>query len=257
MDFADYLTWTRADGERLAAVAELGLDAPVPSCPGWTVQDLVAHTGWVHRQKEQIVREGWKDGAPDPVDPPEHDLIAWYREGLDRMLDVFAAHDPSEHVATWYEEDQTVGFWYRRMACETVVHRIDAELAHGVVTDVDPALAGDAVDEILAVMMTGYPDWGDLTFGGETVRIDTADTNRSWTMRLAAFSGTSPNTGTTYEDESTFVFADIAQPRTVVTGEAEDVLLFLWGRRSDDGLAVVGDGSMLRQLRDVARDVTQ
>ena len=45
MEFADYLAWTRADGDRLAAVAELGLDAAVPSCPGWTVEDLVGHTG--------------------------------------------------------------------------------------------------------------------------------------------------------------------------------------------------------------------
>jgi uncharacterized protein (TIGR03083 family) len=257
MDFPRYLAWTRADGDRLAAAAELGMTAPVPSCPGWTVADLVAHTGVVHRHKAQIIGEGWQDDMPEPEDPPENDVISWYREGLDEMLDVLAAHDPAEPIATWLPEDQTVGFWYRRMACETVVHRIDAELAHGVVTPVDANLAADGIDEILTVMMTGYPDWADFRPLDRAIRIETIDTGDRWTLQTGLFSGTSPNTGTTFGDEPTYILDGAADPNTVIAGEAEDVLLFLWGRRPHDGLVVRGDPEDLERLRTVAADSTQ
>lgn len=257
MDFSRYLEWIRADGERLAAVADLGMDVDVPSCPGWTVADLVAHTGVVHRHKVQIVGEGWRDGQPAPVDPPAAGVLDWYRGGLDELLDTLAAHDPAEPVATWYPDDQSVGFWYRRMACETVVHRIDAELAHGVVTPIPADLAADAVDEILVVFMTGYPEWADVERTNRTLRLDAADTGASWTLRFATFSGTSPRTGTHYDAEPTFELIDDPEPATTADGAAEDLLLFLWGRRSAEGLTVAGDRSILDDLRQVAADVTQ
>ncbi len=256
MDFARYLAAIRADGERLAAAAELGLDAAVPSCPGWTVADLVAHTGVVHRHKEQIVREGWQDGEPGPVAAPSDDLLAWYRQGLRELLDTLDAHDPSERVASWYPDDQSVGFWYRRMAAETVVHRIDAELAHGAVTPVAAELAIDAIDEVLTVFMAGYPDWSRVAHSGNTMRIETLDGDESWTVEFVTFEGTSPVTGTTYAKEPSIVFSDDPVPSTRVTGAAEDVLLYLWGRRSADGLRVTGDPGLLADLRRIAADVT-
>lgn len=257
MNFSDYLVWTRADGDRFAAAAELGLDAAVPSCPGWTVADLVAHTGVVHRHKVQIVGEGWLDEMPEPPAAPEDGVVEWFREGLDQLLAVLAAHDPSERVATWLPENQTVGFWYRRMACETVVHRVDAELAHRVVTPVDPRLATDGIDEILTAMMTGYPGWAEFEAASGLLRLETSDTGRGWLLEPGVFSGTSPNTGTTYDAEPTYLLVDDRDAVTTVSGEAEDLFLFLWGRRPDDGLAVTGDRAALDRLRAVAAASTQ
>ena len=45
-----------------------------------------------------------------------------------QLAQEFAARDPADPSGTWYGPDQTVGFWIRRMAQETVIHRIDAEL---------------------------------------------------------------------------------------------------------------------------------
>jgi hypothetical protein len=53
--------------------------------------------------------------------------------------------------------DQTVGFWARRMALKTVVHRVDAEQARGAVAPVDAALGTDGIDEIFVIMLAG--DW--------------------------------------------------------------------------------------------------
>jgi hypothetical protein len=41
----------------MATAAAGNLDTPVPSCPGWTVADLVAHTGAVHRIWAYHIRE--------------------------------------------------------------------------------------------------------------------------------------------------------------------------------------------------------
>lgn len=40
-------------------------------------------------------------------------------------------------------------FWARRQAHETMVHRVDAELAAGCAAVLDPGLAADAIDEWL------------------------------------------------------------------------------------------------------------
>ena len=50
MDLNSYLAVLAAEATALAAAAdEAGLEAPVPTCPGWTVNDLVLHMGEVHR----------------------------------------------------------------------------------------------------------------------------------------------------------------------------------------------------------------
>jgi uncharacterized protein (TIGR03083 family) len=257
MRFPSFLDALRHNGERLAAVAELGLDADVPSCPEWTVADLVAHTGAVHRQKEQIVREGWQEGHPPPVTAPDEGLIDWYREGLAALVDTLAEHDPAETVVTWYPPEQNVGFWYRRMAHETLIHRIDAELAHEVGTGVPADLAGDGVDEILTVMMTGHPEWAEVTDTGSTAHLAATDTGATWGLRLVTFSGTSPSSGVTFEDEPTFVFDVVPGPELVAAGTAEQLLRFLWGRGPADVLTVEGDPGLLDMVRSVAMDVTQ
>ena len=48
LPFETYQVRLRADAARLREVAVMGLDAPVPSCPGWTVSDVVAHTAEVY-----------------------------------------------------------------------------------------------------------------------------------------------------------------------------------------------------------------
>lgn len=55
-------------------------------------------------------------------------------ELLDRayaaLTSKFAARRPEEQAYTWYSPDQS-RLWIRRMAQQTVIHRVDAELADG------------------------------------------------------------------------------------------------------------------------------
>ena len=62
----DYLAHLAHDGGRMAEVARGDLEAPVPTCPEWTLKDLVEHTGQVHRWQTEACRVD-AGGFPAPV----------------------------------------------------------------------------------------------------------------------------------------------------------------------------------------------
>jgi uncharacterized protein (TIGR03083 family) len=253
----DFLSHVRSDADRIAAVAELGMGAAVPSCPGWTVRDLVAHTGVVYAHKTTIVRDGWVEEQPEPIEPPSSGELEWFCGVTDEMLDVLAAADPATEVATWHAPDQSVGFWRRRMAHESVIHRLDAELAHRVVTPVDPVLGADGIDEILVVMLSGAPDWSDTTYGEQIIAVAESDGGRTWRLRVGDFTGTSPG-GHVYDREPAFFVDDTdTAPTTLIAGRAGVLDGWLWGRAAIDELTIEGDAGLADLLRAIAAEVTQ
>ena len=253
----DYLAHVERDAARIAAMGRLGMDAPVPSCPGWTVADLIAHTGVVYAHKAAIVRDGRVDEQPAPIEPPGAGILDWFEERSSEMLEILTAVDPATPAATWHAPDQTVGFWHRRMAHESVIHRIDAELAHSAVTPIDATLGADGIDEILLVMMTGAPDWAETTVADEIVAITESDGGRTWRLRAGDFTGTSPR-GNSYVAEPTF-FVDTGDQASAaaIVGAAGDLDAWLWGRRDLSSLVVEGDRALVDRVRAVAADSTQ
>ena len=253
----DYLAHVASDAARIAEMGRLGLDNPVPSCPGWTVADLIAHTGVVYAHKATIVSEGWIDEQPAPIEPPDSDVLSFFEHHAAELLDVLSAADPATPAATWYPADQTVGFWRRRMAHESVIHRLDAELAHSAVTAVDAALGADGIDEILLIMMTGAPEWSKTKSTDAVVAITETDGGRSWRLRAGEFTGTSPR-GNRYVAEPTF-FIDTSDsaPAASITGAAGVLDAWLWGRGDLSSVTVIGDSSLVARVRAVAADSTQ
>ena len=252
MKWQDYLDAIRRDSVLLAVAGRKGLDEPVPCCEGWSVRDVVGHTGAVHRQKEAIVREQRGGGEPEYEDPPGDDLLmAWFVDGADLLVATLAAADPATPVATWYPSDPTVGFWYRRMAHETLIHRVDAEQAHGTVGPIDSELAADGVDEILRVFMADVPEWGSATERERMIRLIAGE--RSWVMRDAAFSGTSPN-GKRYDELQMFAVDDDHEGDTdaTIAGSPQALDLWLWGRGALDELDVTGEEDLVALLRETA-----
>ncbi|MBA3525218.1 MAG: maleylpyruvate isomerase family mycothiol-dependent enzyme, partial [Geodermatophilaceae bacterium] len=181
MDPDRYLALVRIDADRLLDVAAGQLDAPVPSCPGWTMADLVEHVGRVYLHKIESIRQ---QRDPEPWPPPPHgrEPIEWLAETTTAMLDLLAELGPRAPSHTWHPEDQTVGFWFRRMAQETAVHRVDAELAAGSPTPVDAELALDGIDELLEIFLAG--DWSDLPQPDLTGRVALAAGGRRWLIVL-------------------------------------------------------------------------
>ncbi|MGI5245809.1 maleylpyruvate isomerase N-terminal domain-containing protein [Dactylosporangium sp. CA-139066] len=182
MERSRLLQCLAADYMRLREVATTGLNAQVPSCPGWTVSDLVRHVGQVYLHKALVMQAGaWPEPWP-PATTATEDPIALLDRAYGALTHEFSRRGDTDHALTWHEPDQTVKFWIRRMAQESVIHRLDAELAH----DTEPApipddLALDGIDEVLQVM-AGYgshawhEDLTDQLAGakGRTVRVQSA-----------------------------------------------------------------------------------
>ena len=231
-----YIDLLKADAARLREVADQGLGQPVPSCPGWSVGDAVAHTGEVYHHKVTCTR---LQAAPDPWPPPEfaeREPRELFDDGLGQLLDLFATSGPEAQSRTWWPPDQSVGFWIRRMALETAVHRVDVELGHGVPTPVDADLALDGIDELLVMMISG-DDWAEH---GTSEPVDAAvritAPGRSWTVQADA-------------DAILVHRSAVGEPAVELAGEASEVFLWLWGRAGPAPLAVTGDASAAEALR--------
>lgn len=230
-----YLGLIRADARRMHEVAGRGLDPPVPSCPGWTVRDVVEHTAEVYQHKLACIRQ---KAFPEPW-PPERDdtpTLEHFTGSLDELTAELAGRDPLEFAETWWWDERTVGFWARRMAHETAIHRVDVELGHAAVTDIDDALAVDGVDEVLRRMLTG--DWSDEPVDdrpGATVRVRCGE--HSWRVVLE------PSAAVAQVDRWPDLPVD-----AVVSGYPGVMYLWLWGRGPRDELSVDGDADAVRAL---------
>ena len=171
-------------------------------------------------------------------DPPAEGLLDWYRAGLAEVVaDVRAIDDPERPVYAFAPEHQRAGFWPRRMAQETTVHRVDAEQAVGLpVGPISPALAVDGVDEVFSVFVPQYG--GDRSPGdGRTVHLHATDGEGEWLIR--------------FDEGELVVEAGHAKGDAAVRGPAGDLLLWLWGRLPLDGLEVFGDRTAADALRAV------
>jgi uncharacterized protein (TIGR03083 family) len=235
-----------ADAARLREAVAGAATAPVPTCPGWTVTDLSGHVSTVYAHKTEIMRTGafpGEDWSPPETGDPLADLDRAYAE----LAGELAARDPAETVPSWYPADQTVGFWARRMAHETVIHRVDGELAAGLPRAPIPAdLAVDGVDEVLVRFLEhGSRHWPD-DFGdalrdldGRAVRVTTT-AGGSWLVRLA------PDGVTVTTDRD-----DDEAAAATVSGDPVTVLLWLWRRGGPDGLTFGGDTALVDVLHEL------
>ena len=112
-----------------------GFDDAVPTCPSWTVADLVAHQGMAHRWAASNLR---LDGAEIPSKTdilrtfPAADLLTWFADGVTELLGTFAATPPDVAAMVFLDDAPAPpAFWARRQAHETTIHPIDA-LAAGL-----------------------------------------------------------------------------------------------------------------------------
>lgn len=232
----DYLHHLRVESARFAEVLrDTPSGAPVPTCPDWTADDLLWHLGEVQHFWAGIVREAVTDPADleEPERPEDRaELRAFYRAASAELQRTLAATDPGALRWTWSTE-QSAGFTRRRQAHEALIHRLDAELTAGSDrSGIDPAFAGDGVDEVLRIIFGGCPPWGQIDpEAGTTVRVAATDIARTWLITLGRFTGTDPE-GVAH-DEADLVVADTdsgVDAKATFTGTAADLDCFLWGR---------------------------
>ena len=264
LDRSAYVDAFRSDTTKLADAASRGLDAPVPSCPGWTVATLVTHLTGIYAHRAKLLRSGDTTGgsaqAYGDLDlPPE--LEDWFaanmagREELaalppnlvdlfgrtaDGLAQLMESAPPDMRVWTWWPPDQSAGFWQRRMAHETAVHRWDAERAFGAPDPLEPELARDGVDEVFDVMAPASAQWAENARpgAGETYHFHRTDGEGEWLVR--------------FEGKTVAVTREHAKGDVAARGTASDLLLFLWGRIGRERLEVLGDAALLDRYFELA-----
>lgn len=242
------LACLESDYRRLESVAADRLSAKVPSCPEWTVRDLVEHVALVYLHKVACMRlgrfpESW---PPEPTGEPAMERLA---RAYAELTAEFAGRAPSDPAATFHPDDQTVGFWIRRMAQETAVHRVDAELAAGDPTPVDGELAIDGIDEVLVMFLgwgigkwSGEPAIADLLSGADGRHAEIRSGGESFLVRP------------THAGVDVLRSAGddrIADRALTVNGDPSAVLLWLWGRLDDSAVQIDGDPAFRTRLRDL------
>jgi uncharacterized protein (TIGR03083 family) len=248
VDKSRYLACLESDYQRLRAVAKDAAAAPVPSCPEWTMADLVRHVAEVYVDKTETMRQNAEQSWPPALagDDPLTALDGAYAA----LVAELTTRPFTETTLTWYGPDQTVGFWVRRMAQETVIHRVDAEQAAGAeLAPIPDDLAVDGIDEVLvrflSYMSFEYPKMlGERLTGcdGRAVLVDAGHTR--WSVRLAP-GGLAVSTG------------PFEATAARVSGTPTEVLLWLWRRADDSAVKVDGDTELVETLREMMGDATQ
>ena len=256
MDDSRYLECLSSDYTSLRdAAAASDMTEPVPCCPGWTTGDLVSHVALVYLHKATSMRTGQIPESWPPPGLDDEPLLPLLERAYGELMAEFSRRAPADPTPTWYEPDQTVAFWIRRMAQETVIHRIDAEQAAGLpVTHVPDDLAVDGVDEVLkrflAYDSVHWPDefsqlpGGHLAGAGNREAIVVAAGQAAWTVRP------SPREVIVEDGASD-------HPRVAIEAAPEEMLRWLWGRTTDDAVRVTGDREWADYLRRMLAEVTQ
>ena len=215
------------------------ISVAVPTCPGWTIADLTRHTGTIHRWATRIVREraGSRIAFPEGESPRDSadGWAQWLTAGAAPLLAALRAAGPGAAVWTW-GPGRSSGWWARRVAHETTVHRADAELALGLVPSIDPVAAADGIDEFLANLpMARRPSahLGSLP-AGESLHLHATDSDGEWVLRFG--------------DGTVSWSRGHEKATTAVRGPVAELLLFVYGRvpAADRRLAVFGDPSLAR-----------
>jgi uncharacterized protein (TIGR03083 family) len=239
VDYSDYiaaLRWNAAAAAR--AARDLPADTIVPSCPEWTLGDLVRHLGSHHR---------WVAGNLDC--PPDGEMFQefahspegaapdqWLRDGAETLAAKLEATDPSTPCWTWVPFDRTAGFWARRTAQETAMHRWDAQHAAGAEDAINGELAVDAIDEYLA-FVPYFP--GRTLPDSGAIHLHSTDAEGEWLVRL--------------DGGRMHVTREHAKGDVAVRGPASDLLLVVYGRKPADEIDAFGDASLFEQFRDQAK----
>ena len=236
-----------------SAFAELFRDVeestPVPTCPGWTLTQLMRHVGRGDRWAAQIVRERLDhvldprsvEGGKPPPDPA--DAISWLRGGAQRQVDAVELTGVETPVWTFLGR-RPANWWIRRRLHETAVHRADAALAIDREFSLEPHLAADAITEWLErVEIQSGSDGSPLPLAdGDTLHLHATDPGLGeageWTVGV---------------DEGRITWShEHGKGSVALRGGATELLLALVRRLplADTGIALFGDDAVWQNWLD-------
>ena len=161
-------------------------DAPVETCPSWNAIDLAQHLGLIHRWAEELVRRRSPERIARVTSLEDRAEVnsTWMQVGGSALVATLLESDPDDEMWAW-GRDQHVRFWSRRQLHETLVHRMDLDLAANRIPRSDPTVSIDAIDEYLSnleFVSKRSPELSSLRGNGECLRFRPDDSSAMWTV---------------------------------------------------------------------------
>lgn len=227
---------------RLATVNPDHLGASLPHIEGWTVHNVIGHTGWICRYVDLAL-------AADPDTPPARasvpeppagaDVIAWFNEARSIIGQRLDTVDPSSIHPSW-AGPWSAAQWMRRLANEASMHRWDAYAAFASPEPIDARLAADGIEEVFEVFAPQRLLFTELSAAGETMHLHATDIDDGeWTIEFT-------DDGLRWERSHSK--ADVA-----ARGPVSDLLLLLWSRIPPSRLQLFGDATLLDRWQAAAK----
>jgi uncharacterized protein (TIGR03083 family) len=222
--------------------------APVPTCPGWTVQQLFRHVGRGVRWSAQMILDRSTE-ALDPRAvphgrPPEDPAAAsdWLMAGAAKLLG--AVDETGAEVPVWtFLGPRPSAWWIRRRLHEVVVHRADAAIAVGADFDLPTDLAADCVSEWLDIAIRVHRDGPPPLGAGQSIHLHAHDDGigeaGEWMISAGADGAVTWSHGH-------------GKGSVAVRGPVTDLLLAISRRRpvAESAIEVYGDESVLQTWLD-------
>ena len=228
-----------------AAISPDNLQAAVPACGDWTVEQLIHHVGSVYQWvRGHVVRE--VTSKPEPFAPASAPtgpaVLDWWDEQYEQLLATLDRLDPEQPAWNWAPQAKKAVFWHRRMAHETAVHRWDAQMATAGITEpIEPKLAADGIAEVLDTWLPAGRRHEVPERVAGLVQLLAEDVGQEWLVRLRG-------AGVALLDTST-VMHEHHEIDAQAVGTASDLQLALWGRVPFDVVETAGETRLFRALR--------
>ncbi|HEX3750357.1 MAG TPA: maleylpyruvate isomerase family mycothiol-dependent enzyme [Streptosporangiaceae bacterium] len=230
------LVHDRSAALRNSVAGSPDLGVRVPSCPDWSLGDLVEHLTQVHRFWAAAVVAGPGEKPPDvgPADDAlSAGLLARSAAATQELITALRAAGPAAGCWTWWGDSgapMTSGAVARHQVQEAAVHAFDAQLATGTPRPIPAVAAIDGIAEFISVSHGTAGPWPH-----EPARIGLhAAEGESWLLDLTA-------PGAHVIDGQHETAADLYGP-------VSNLLLTLHGRLPLNSLRSEGDRATLENL---------
>ena len=247
LDFPDLLRLIdeRSTAFRTAIASAPSLDVQVPTCPEWTLLDLVHHLGEGRHAWAATVAAGptatAKSAAEDaPTAPQEREaMLAWLAESTRELVDALREAGPDRGCWTWWGASQsprTCGAVARHQLQQIAVHTYDAQVTVGSPQPLPAEVALDGVEEFLSTCVATTSAWPHKP----TAFDFHATEGRSWRLTL-------DDTGARV---TRLPVVGPDAPGVSVHGTANELVLFVYDRIPGDTLRIDGDATLFDLLRE-------
>lgn len=231
----DHVGVIESEGARVLAAYSSNPDGRVPWSDRWTVRSVARHVAGSHHAVALILADrpsaDFEQAAAMPrIETNDPAFPEWFAANTERLLT--QCRTVPVAAVCWTPHPLLAGtaaYWMRRIAYDTLVHRWDAEAGAGIAgAAMEPEIATGAVDEVLDVGLRVTRAVAHAP-AGPAIRLACADTPHVWHLDLS-------------EVGRLTIHAQPIDVAVTLSGTAEDLLLWLWGRIEIEGASIEVDG---------------